>query len=55
MRVVADYKTQMCDTFSIEVFPTVLFLEKGEVTKRLDGEAGQGLNQKQLEAFAKKC
>jgi thiol-disulfide isomerase/thioredoxin len=55
MRVVADYKTRLCDTFSVEVFPTVLFFEKGEVAKRLDGEAGQGLNQKQLDAFAKKC
>ena len=54
-RVVADYKTSLCDKYSIEVFPTVLFFEKGQVTKRLDGEAGEGLTREQLEAFAKKC
>ncbi len=55
VRVVADYKTRLCDKFAIEVFPTVLFIEKGQVSKRLDGEAGVGLNQKQLDDFAEKC
>jgi len=55
LKVVADYKLRLCDKFSVEVFPTVLFFEKGHVSKRLDGQAGVGLNQKQLEAFAKQC
>jgi hypothetical protein len=33
----------------------VLFFEKGQVSKRLDGQAGVGLSQQQLEAFAEQC
>jgi thiol-disulfide isomerase/thioredoxin len=54
-KVVADYKLGLCDKYSVEVFPTVLFFEKGKVTKRLDAEHGVGLNQHQLDEFAKKC
>jgi len=53
IKVVADFKSNVCDKYSVEVFPTVLFFEKGKVAKRLDGEAGEGLNQAKLEAFAK--
>jgi thiol-disulfide isomerase/thioredoxin len=55
IKVVADSKESLCDKYSVEVFPTVLFFEKGKVAKRLDGEAGEGLNQRKLEVFAKKC
>jgi thiol-disulfide isomerase/thioredoxin len=55
VKVVADYKLKLCDKYEIEVFPTVLFFEKGQVAKRLDGEAGVGLSQKQLDDFAEKC
>ena len=53
--IVADYKLRLCEKFSVEVFPTVLFFEEGKVSKRLDGLAGAGLNRQQLEAFAKQC
>jgi thiol-disulfide isomerase/thioredoxin len=55
VKVVADYKLKLCDKYGVEVFPTVLFFEKGQVAKRLDGQAGVGLNQKQLDEFAEKC
>jgi len=55
MKVVADYKLRLCDKFSVEVFPTVLFFERCKVTKRLDGKARVGLNQQQLDTFAKQC
>jgi thiol-disulfide isomerase/thioredoxin len=55
LKVVADFKADLCDKYLIEVFPTVLFLEKGKVKKRLDGEPGEGLDEKKLEEFAKKC
>jgi len=55
MKIVADYKLRLCEKFSVEVFPTVLFFEKGKVSKRLDGLAGAGLNKQQLETFAKQC
>jgi thiol-disulfide isomerase/thioredoxin len=55
IKVVADFNESLCDKYSIEVYPTVLFFEKGKVAKRLDGEAGEGLNKAKLEVFAKKC
>jgi thiol-disulfide isomerase/thioredoxin len=55
IQVVADFKMELCDKYSIEVFPTVLFFEKGQVTKRLDGHAGEGLSKKELESFAENC
>jgi hypothetical protein len=45
----------MADSYSIEVFPTVLFFEKGAVAKRLDGARGAGLNEKQLANFIASC
>jgi hypothetical protein len=41
--------------YSIEVFPTVLFFEKGKLAKRLDGVYHRGLSQGQLEDFARLC
>jgi thiol-disulfide isomerase/thioredoxin len=55
VKVVADYKLGLCDKYSVEVFPTVLFFEKGKVTKRLDAQQGIGLDQRKLDEFAKKC
>jgi thiol-disulfide isomerase/thioredoxin len=55
VKIVADYKINLCDKFGVEVFPTVLFFEKGQVTKRLDGKPSEGLNQQKLDEFAKKC
>ncbi len=55
VKVIADYKLQLCNLYSVEVFPTVLFFEKGKISKRLDGQAGIGLSKQQLEEFAKKC
>ena len=55
IKVIADYKLQLCDEYSIEVFPTVLFFEKGKVSKRLDGQAGIGLSKQQLDEFAQQC
>jgi thiol-disulfide isomerase/thioredoxin len=55
IKVVADYKLQLCVKYNVAVFPTVLFFEKGKVTKRLDDEAGAGLSQKKLDNFAKNC
>jgi thiol-disulfide isomerase/thioredoxin len=55
IKIVADYKHGLCEKYSIDVFPTVLFFEKGKVSKRLDAEQGIGLNQRQLDEFSKKC
>jgi thiol-disulfide isomerase/thioredoxin len=39
--------------YSIDIFPTVLFFEKGSISKRLDGKPGVGLSEKQLVEFVR--
>lgn len=53
--VVVDDKEGLRQEFSIDVVPTVLFFEKGKLIKRLNGEAGKGLTQRQLKDFSEKC
>jgi len=48
LRVVTDDKASLCEKYSVDVVPTVLLFEKGEVKKRLDGMPGFGLTEKQL-------
>jgi hypothetical protein len=37
------------------VVPTVLYFEKGELKKRLDGLHGRGLDETQLQRFIGSC
>jgi len=55
MKIVADFTLQLCEKYAVDVFPTVLFFEKGKVTKRLDGVHGIGLSHQKLDDFAKNC
>ncbi len=48
LRLMVDDRADLCDRYSIEVFPTLLFFENGKVSGRLDGEPGEGLNETQL-------
>jgi hypothetical protein len=43
------------EKYAIDVFPTVLFFEKGRLVRRLDGTHNRGLRQDQLEEFARLC
>ncbi|MDD5168218.1 MAG: thioredoxin family protein [Syntrophales bacterium] len=52
---IQDDDEKVADRYSIEVFPTVLFFEKGKVVRRLDGIPGTGLNEKQLTDFIELC
>ncbi len=52
---VKDDQERMMDRFGIAVVPTVLFFEKGTVSKRLDGSPGVGLNESQLADFIINC
>ena len=52
---VKDDGESIGNKFSVDIFPTVLFFEKGKVTKRLNGEPGVGLSEKQLADFVKSC
>jgi thioredoxin 1 len=53
--LVEDDQEIIADKYSINIFPTVLFFENGKVAKRLDGAAGKGLQEKQLEEFINSC
>jgi thiol-disulfide isomerase/thioredoxin len=53
--IVQDDRQAMAEQYSLKVYPTVLFFESGTVSKRLDGVAGIGLDEKQLAAFVTAC
>lgn len=53
--IVQDDQETMADQYSVKVYPTVLFFEKGVVSKRLDGVLGVGLDEKQLVKFIHLC
>jgi thiol-disulfide isomerase/thioredoxin len=53
--LVRDDQEIAADKYDVEVVPTLLFFEKGMVTKRLDGVLGVGLSESQLSDFIKKC
>ena len=52
---VQDDQETIADQYSVKVYPTVLFFEKGVVSKRLDGVLGVGLDEKQLAEFINLC
>ena len=55
LRVKTDDKATLCEEYSIDVVPTVVFFRDGKVARRLDGLPGVGLDEKQLIDFAGKC
>lgn len=46
--LINDYDNPLWDDYDIEAVPSVMFFEKGKVSKRLDGKLGVGLSEKQL-------
>lgn len=55
VRILVDDGDPVATNYAIEVFPTVLFFEKGKLVRRLDGTYHRGLSQGQLEDFARRC
>jgi len=53
MSVIVDDRPDLCEEYAIEYYPTVLFLKKGKIRKRLDAEPGVGLTRKQLAELTK--
>jgi thioredoxin 1 len=53
--IVQDDQETIADQYSVKVYPTVLFFEKGGVLKRLDGLLGFGLDGNQLVEFVNSC
>jgi thioredoxin 1 len=54
-RLVADDGDPIVTKYGIEIFPTVLFFEKGRLAQRLDGTYHRGLSRGELEDFARRC
>ena len=48
IKVMIDFKANLCDKYAIEYYPTVLMLKKGKVQKRIDATPGVGLTKDQL-------
>jgi thiol-disulfide isomerase/thioredoxin len=55
IRILVDDKDDLVEDYSIEVYPTVLYFEKGNLVKRLDGLPHEGLTQAQLKDFIEQC
>ncbi|MCK9390701.1 MAG: protein disulfide isomerase family protein [Syntrophales bacterium] len=53
--IVQDDEEKIADQYSVKVYPTVLFFERGAISKRLDGLLGVGLDEKQLVEFVSMC
>jgi thioredoxin 1 len=54
-RIIVDVGHPLVEKYAIEIFPTVLFFEKGALVRRLDGVYHRGISRDQLEAFARSC
>jgi thiol-disulfide isomerase/thioredoxin len=51
MQVRIDDKAKLTEKYLVDVVPTILVFEKGTITKRLDGEPGAGLDEKQFKSL----
>jgi thioredoxin 1 len=49
--ILDDYDNPLWDEFEIQAVPTVIFFEKGKVSRRLNGKFGLGLSEKQLKVW----
>ena len=49
--LVRDDTEIIAERYKIEAIPTLLYFEEGILTKRLEGDLGRGLGQKQLVDF----
>ena len=54
-RMISENDDPVVERYQVEVFPTVLFFEKGRLAHRLDGVFHRGLTRGQLQDFARRC
>jgi len=55
VRILSDDSDAHVRKYGIQVYPTVLYFEKGKLVRRLDGKHLAGLNRQALEKFAGEC
>jgi len=55
LRVKVDDQEELMDRFSVEHVPTVIFFENGQITKRCDGVAGFGIDERRLIDMVGSC
>lgn len=48
-----DFDNPLWDDYSVEAVPTVLLFKSGQVSDRLDGRSGMGLNEQQFKQWLK--
>ncbi|MHB8055904.1 MAG: protein disulfide isomerase family protein [Candidatus Aminicenantales bacterium] len=55
VRILCDDTDEHVKKYKIEVYPTVLYFEKGKVSRRLDGRHLAGISRKALDQFIGAC
>ena len=55
VRILSNDGDPHVDKYEIEVYPTVLYFEKGRLAQRLDGRHMLGLSRKKMEKFVGSC
>jgi len=55
VRILSNDDDAHVEKYGIEVYPTVLYFEKGKLAKRLDGRYLLGLSRKKFETFVGQC
>ncbi len=53
--LVQDNQEILADRYEVDVIPTVLCFENGQISQRLDGTLGVGLSERQLMEFTERC
>jgi thioredoxin-like negative regulator of GroEL len=53
--LVTDDKEAVADLYGIDIFPTLILFDKGQIVKRLDSQPGVGLSDKQIADFIQSC
>ena len=46
-----DFDNQLWDDYEIESVPTIIYFEKGKVSKRLDAKLGRGLSEERFKVW----
>lgn len=55
VRILVEKNEHLCDKYSINVYPTVIFFKSGKISKRLDGAYHVGLDEDQMADLIEAC